>query len=95
MNIGKAIKEVRKQYTDLNQKEFSDKIGITQAYLSQIENNKKKPSTDLLLKISDITKIPMQILLWKSLTIDDIPKHKKDIYNQLKPVIDSMINQII
>jgi transcriptional regulator with XRE-family HTH domain len=95
MDIGKAIKEIRRQYTDFNQKEFSEKIGITQTYLSQIENNKKTPSTDLLKYIGRKINIPMQILLWKSLTIDDIPKHKKDIYTQLKPVIDSMINQII
>ena len=38
MNIGMAIRNIRKERTpQLNQSEFAKLIGITQTYLSQIE----------------------------------------------------------
>jgi DNA-binding XRE family transcriptional regulator len=95
MNIGKAIKEIRIEHTDLNQGDFALKIGISQTYMSQIENNKKTPSTELLQKIGEMLNIPMQFLLWFSLTEEDVPKRKRDIYNHLKPTIDAMIKEVM
>jgi len=95
MNIGKAIKDIRTQYTEFNQKEFAEKIGISQTYLSQLENNKKNASTDLLKKIGTVANIPMQIFLYKSITENDIPKHKRKAYKILKPTVDALINEFI
>ncbi|WP_373262779.1 helix-turn-helix domain-containing protein, partial [Bacteroides thetaiotaomicron] len=43
MNIGKIIKETRKS-KGLKQQSFAKMCGITQTYLSQIENNVKDPT---------------------------------------------------
>lgn len=52
-NICKNIKELRK-ITGLNGTNFANNIGITQGYLSDIENCKQAPSKTLLLAISFI-----------------------------------------
>ncbi|MGG3115253.1 helix-turn-helix transcriptional regulator [Bacillus paranthracis] len=36
----------------ITQEELSSKVGITRAYLSNIENGKHKPSLDVALKIA-------------------------------------------
>lgn len=96
MNIGKAIKQVRTiKHPNLKQKDFSNCVGITQAYLSQIESNKKNASTEVLQKIADFCEIPLSILFWFSLEESEIPKRKKEAYKILKPCIDEMISQII
>jgi len=96
MNIGQAIRHLRKEKaSELNQSEFSKKIGVTQSYLSLIELGKRKPSIELLESISDYFKIPLPILFWFTVDESDIDKNKKDAYNILKPSIDSMIEMLI
>ncbi|AMB94908.1 helix-turn-helix transcriptional regulator [Aerococcus sp. UMB8608] len=48
--IGLKIKELR-NYLKMTQKQFSERINISQNYLSEIENGRKNPSTALLSKI--------------------------------------------
>ena len=46
MNLGLSIRKLRKERVpQLTQAEYAATIGISQTYLSQIESNKKKPST--------------------------------------------------
>lgn len=94
MNIGKAIKEVRKK-TRLNQQEFCNRIKITQTYLSQIENGKKTPSLDILQKIAIAVEIPLGILFWFSIEEVDVKSHLSDHFKLLKPNIDNLISTFI
>lgn len=93
MNIGNAIHTVRKQ-KDLSQKEFSELVGIDQSYLSMIENNKKKPSMKLLEKISQETKTPLPILLFFSLSEEDVSPKKRDLYRVLFPHVKEIVGDI-
>jgi transcriptional regulator with XRE-family HTH domain len=43
--------------------EFSKELGISQAYLNEIKNGKKRPSPELAEKIEAITGIPFRVLL--------------------------------
>ena len=43
MNLGQAIKDLRKT-KGIKQGDFAIECGITPAYLSQIENNKREPN---------------------------------------------------
>ncbi|MFO8101340.1 MAG: helix-turn-helix transcriptional regulator [Dehalococcoidia bacterium] len=47
----KPIKVWRK-YRGMTQRELSDKVGITKAYLSQIETGKRAGTTDVLSKLA-------------------------------------------
>ncbi|WAI24402.1 MAG: helix-turn-helix transcriptional regulator [Bacillus paranthracis] len=47
------ITKLRKQKA-ITQEELAVKVGITRAYLSNLENGKHKPSLDVALKISEV-----------------------------------------
>jgi len=64
VNIGKGIKFVRVA-SGLRQGQVAGLLGITQNYLSLLENNKAEPSIALLRKISDVFCIPAAFLLWE------------------------------
>lgn len=51
MTIGERIKFVRKN-NNLNQKDFSKRLGISQTHVSKIENNVENPSDTLLRLIA-------------------------------------------
>lgn len=90
MNYGLMIKKVRANLNQ-TQTEFSKEIGISQTYLSQLEKCRKIPSTQLLEKIGDYCNIPMGVLFWFSVTEYDIKEEKKQLFNDLKKSIDSLI----
>ncbi|QEZ68022.1 XRE family transcriptional regulator [Paraclostridium bifermentans] len=62
MNIGANIKKFRKE-KGLTQKELAEKIGVSGAYIQQIENNKKNPSIKTLNKISSALGVTIQELI--------------------------------
>ena len=59
--IGERLKKVRK-YLDLQQNTMADKLGITAAYLSEIEKGKSTPSGELFLKITKTFNISLEYL---------------------------------
>jgi len=53
----------------ITQKQLAEKIGISQNYLSEIENNKWDIKLDLLIKISKILKVdPRKLIDYKTST---------------------------
>lgn len=50
----------------LKQGYVADKIGISQAYMSQLVNGSKKVSTDVAVRASIILGVPLDIFLKKS-----------------------------
>ena len=61
-NISQRIKEIRYRLA-LSGADFADKIGISQGYLSDIENNKASVNKTLLLAISYVYNIDYSYLL--------------------------------
>jgi len=92
MNIGQSIKKLRKDMA-VSQSDLAINSGISQTYLSQIENGVKIPSHDVLTKIAFELDIPLAILYWYSLEREDIKPNKHKAYMFLKPSIDAMIEQ--
>jgi putative transcriptional regulator len=56
------IKEEREK-AKLTQEELAEKVGITRAYLSQLENNHKEPSIKLLTQIAKALNISIKKLI--------------------------------
>ena len=86
-SLGHRIKEARKEYS-LTLKELGEKVGVTHAFLSRIENNKVKPSDELLQKIAhalDYNDSQDYLNEFRLLagTYNDIEKGSK-FYNSLK-----------
>jgi transcriptional regulator with XRE-family HTH domain len=92
MNLGKAIRELRKQQ-GLSQEQLAIASNITQAALSQIENG-KRPGSTTLKKISQSLKVPVSLIYVVGMEKDDVPKEKRLLYDQLFPVIQSLVMQI-
>lgn len=92
MDLGKTITSLRKK-RNLKQNELADKCGITQAYLSHIENNKKEPHISTLKQISAALDIPLPIIFFLSMDDKDVTADKKEIstflFDNFKPIIEN------
>ena len=96
MNVGISIRKIRKERVpQLNQKEFAERIGITQTYLSQIETGAKMPNTSVLETIAKYFEIPLPILFWYAIEESDIHDSKKEYFRFLKPTVDAMIDEFV
>lgn len=92
MKIGSALKYARKK-SGLKQNEAARCVGISQTYISQIETDSKMPSMQIIQSICDCYKAPLALVLWRSLSENDIKKNKLKTYRELKPVVDNLIEQ--
>jgi transcriptional regulator with XRE-family HTH domain len=92
MNIGKAIKELRKRQ-GLSQQELASKAKMTQAALSQIENG-KRPGTETLKKLSSALGVSESLIYVMGLEQEDVPEHRSSLYNELFPVIQDLVAKL-
>lgn len=93
MNLAVAVTQIRKQ-KGMTQSELAEKMGVNHNYISMVEVGKRTPSMDFLDRLSYATKTPIQIIFWNAMSEDDIKGSKKEIYKVLKPVLDSIINEL-
>lgn len=94
MNIGSAIKSVRKQ-EGISQYELAEKCNISQTSLSQIENGVKRPSAKTMKKICDVLNVPESVLYLLGIQQTIVPDSRKNAYQMLFPSIHNMAWQII
>lgn len=62
MPLGDKVRTARKK-SGLTTLMLAKKAGISQSYISEIENNRKSPSTKTILKLADILQAPFDFLL--------------------------------
>lgn len=63
MSLGKALKEGR-ELIPLTLRQVEEAIGISNAYLSQLENDKiKRPSANVLYKLASLYRLNLNSLL--------------------------------
>lgn len=68
--LNRALKLLR-TYHQFTQLELAKRLGISNSYLSEIENNIKAPSFDLLEKYGEIFKMPASSIMLFSENISD------------------------
>lgn len=89
--VGDRIHKVRK-HLRLTQKNFASKVGVTQAYLSEIELNKKTPSESVLLSLASAYELDYS---WLSGSENKIKAMSiKDNQNNSSTGIDAEMNMI-
>ncbi len=93
MNIGHAIKEIRKS-KKISQADLSHNCGITQAYLSQIENNLKSPTLQILNEICENLETPLVVLFFKAINPEDIPESKRNTFLLIYPSVNQLISSV-
>lgn len=92
MDLGATIKNIRKQ-KGFTQVDFANKCGITQTYLSQIENNQKEPNLSTLKSISNNLTIPLPIVFFLAMDEKDVAPKKRDAFNLVNPSVKSLISE--
>lgn len=93
MNLGKTIRTIRKS-KGLSQTELGNLINTTQATVSLIENG-VRPGIDTLENIAKALNTTVGFIYIKSLEKIDFPKHKYDLYNEIFPVIETLLNKFL
>lgn len=63
--LAEALRLIR-VFHDLKQFELSDRLGISQPYLSEIESGRKEPSLGIIEKYSEEFRIPVSSILFFS-----------------------------
>lgn len=94
MNIGSVIKELRIN-KGFSQTAFAHKCVMTQASLSNIENNIKRPSKTTIKKICTQLQVSEMMLYLLGMEHSEVPETKKQSYKILFPVIKTALMQIV
>lgn len=94
MNIGSAIKTLRKQ-KGISQKELAEKCNISVNALCQIEVNNTFPQKSTIQKVCEVLEIPSSYLLFFSISDEDIPEEKRFVFNTLSSTIKDLLIQDI
>lgn len=95
--IGDILKDTRAIY-GYKAVEMSKLLGISQSYLSEIENNKKQPPLELLKKYSKIYGMKLSSLILISENYDDAKeanKSNKFIRKMMIKLIRKMTPEIV
>lgn len=99
MNIGENVKAIRKE-RKLTQKQLAEKMNISRSYLSDIENNRKNPSSKTLQSLSQKLNVSMAYLITGEKTIeipsDEKELHFKEVFHKqdlIEPIEPKRINE--
>lgn len=94
MTVGKTLTTLRKN-RGLTQVQVQSKTGLSQTHLSQIECDRKQPSKTTVKRLAKLYKVPPIVIMWATVEEGHIDPKKKELFKQLKPVIDSLIEEIL
>ncbi|WP_167608160.1 helix-turn-helix domain-containing protein [Maribellus sediminis] len=93
MKLGSTIKRLRKE-KNIRQVDFAKQCGISQTYLSQLENDDRNPTIDVLERISKTLEVPYPVLSFLSLTEDDVSEEKRDMYQRMQKVMFGLVEDV-
>ncbi|WP_341279751.1 helix-turn-helix transcriptional regulator [Paenibacillus sp. FSL H8-0537] len=85
--LGERIREIRKK-NQMNQMEFSNRVGVSQGTLSELEQNKYNPSLETLLAIIKEFNVHATWLLFGDMASQD---EHKEVVGELNQVENSLI----
>lgn len=94
MNIGKALKEVRR-IKKLSQSKAATAIKIPQGSLSKMETGKIVPDLKTIDKISKGYNVPSALIMYLAVEPKDIRSDRKDFYKALDPIMKRLIKKLI
>lgn len=83
MDIGTAIKTFRVKQ-GMSQKDLALQTGISANALCSIEKNKSFPSKETIEAICYVLQVPVGYLLFSSITDDDVPPQKLEVFKALQ-----------
>lgn len=93
MNLGKAIKSLRKKLV-ISQTELAEKCHISQSALSCIEMGKKLPAPATIRKICSVLNITEPMIYLLAIQEKDISEGKLEVYKVVHPMIEILVSKI-
>ena len=91
VKLGSAIKKIRSDLK-ITQKELAEKTGLTENYLSLLENGKRGIGFDKLNEIAGVFRIPAHLLV---VLASDAPKKAEKDAKRLLQLIQKLSRQVI
>ncbi|MCK4664191.1 MAG: helix-turn-helix transcriptional regulator [Bacteroidales bacterium] len=92
MELGRIISLLIKK-RNLTQVKVAEKIGKSTTALSQIIKGTYNPNPDTLNKICEVLEIPLPIMYFLTISEEDIPEDKIEMFRFFEPTIkDFLIN---
>lgn len=82
MNYGKAIRIIR-NIRDLSQKDLAKKVNVVASYISYIEDNKRKPTLEVLERIAETLQIPLYLLIIISSDKEELKSLSKEVISEI------------
>ena len=93
MTLGEVIKILLKR-KGLSQVQLAAQIGKSKTSVSQIINGIYSPSQETLESISKVVEVPVPVIHFMSLSADDIPEDKKQLYQMMSPMMDKYLSEL-
>lgn len=94
-SLGRVLKDAR-ELIPLTLRQVEEASGVSNGYLSQLENDKiKKPSANMLYKLSSLYNIDMDRLLYACGLITDDPDSKSSIISGIGNLTDTEEEQLL
>ncbi|MBP7556735.1 MAG: helix-turn-helix transcriptional regulator [Chitinophagaceae bacterium] len=82
-------------YVEHSQVELSERTGLSQTSISQIESGAKNPSKKSVKKICEAFEIPEAILYVMGMKDADVPVPRKGVFKDLYPAMKDFAIQMI
>lgn len=79
MDLGTALKSIRKDLK-VSRIELAKRSDLSVTALYNIENNLSFPSKETIYKLCESLKIPVSYLMLYSLTEEDVPEDKRELF---------------
>lgn len=93
MILGETIKMLRLR-KGLTQEQVCKRANLTQGFYSAIENG-ATPSLETLNRLAEVFALPVFFIIWLATDKRDILKNQRGWYNNLKPILDNIIEEVI
>src|SRR5690348_15519996 len=83
MNLGDTARSLREEF-GLTQRAAADRLGVSFVHLCNIENDKSRPSPELMAKFRDVFGVDLYVYAWcKEGDVAKVPVGMRDITRRM------------
>jgi transcriptional regulator with XRE-family HTH domain len=91
--LSEALRLLR-VYHDMRQYELAVKLGVSKSYISEIENDNRSPSLEVIQKYAEEFKIPVSSIAFFAEQIDDHSKTGKKLLSVKTAIASKVIGML-
>ncbi len=92
MNLGETARNLRETF-GLTQRAVADRLGISYVHLCNLENNKARPSAEMLEKFRRVFGVDLYVYSWcSSPDMEKLPSGMRDVTRRMTDVWQKVID---